>query len=542
MSKIFKNRLEGLSALNRGVRALAKAVTTTLGPQGSHVVIKKDHTPPYVTKHGASIAKEINLSDAFENTGLKLAREAALQTEAQVGDGSTTAIVLTDALFSSGLKGIAVGLDPLEIKQGIQLAGEMLDKELAKLAIGINETQDIFHIATTSANHDPSIGRILSDAIATVGVEGVFSIREGAGAETTLQATTHVGLNSGYLSAYFITHPETMEVIYEDASILLCNQTLSCLNQSFIHFLEQIFQTSRNPLIIVAEDFDPQLLSILIVNKLKGNLPVCAIKAPGYGEQRRETLEDIAILTGATLVGDLLEISLNEDNSNVLGRVGKVVVTQNTTLLSEGKGSKERIEQRIDYLRQAILDSSSEIDTEDLEKRLARFVGGMAQIYLGAATESDYREKKICLENALKATKAAFKEGCLPGGGTALARAASIVKIPDQLSTGVVFGCKCMLQSAEAPLRVLAMNCGKVSDYVVETVLSYPDPYFGYNCISDTFENLISSGVFDAFTVIKFALKYSISISCLLLTSSFFIVDSSEGDPKFPESSFPDTP
>lgn len=528
MSKIFKNRLEGLRALNRGVRALAKAVTSTLGPQGSHVVIKKDHSSPYVTKQGASIAKEIILPDAFENTGLKLIKEAALQMEAQVGDGSTTAIVLTDALFASGLKGVAVGLDPLEIKQGIQLAGAMLDEELAKLVVKISESEDIFHIATSSANHDAAIGKILADAIAQIGIEGVLSIKEGRGTETTLQATRHVGLNSGYLSSYFVTHPETMEVIYEDASILLCNQALSCLNQSFIHFLEQTFQTNRKPLIIIAEDFDPELLSILIVNKLKGNLPVCAIKAPGYGQQCKETLEDIAILTGATLVGDLLGISLSESSLDVLGRVEKIIVKRNTTIFSGGKGNQESLEQRIDYLRQAIVQSSSEMDTQDLEKRLARFVGGVAQIYLGSATENEYKEKKIRLESALKAVKAAFKEGCLPGGGVALARAASIIKIPNELPIGVMFGCKCMLQSAEEPLRVLATNCGKDPEYVVDTVLKHADPYFGYNCINDSFENLITSGVFDPFSVTKYALKYSISISCLLLTSSFFIVDSSE--------------
>lgn len=542
VSKIFKNRLEGLSALNRGVRALAKAVIATLGPQGSCVVIKKDRVSPYVTKHGASIAKEVTLTDAFEHTGLKLAKEAALQTEIQVGDGSTTAVVLIDALFSSGLKGVAVGLDPLEIKQGIHLAGEMLDKELTKLVIEADPKEDVLQIAITSANNDPLIGRLISDAIATVGIEGVISIKEGTNKETTLKATTDVGLNAGYLSPYFVTHPETMEVVYENASILLCNQTLSCLNQAFIHFLDQTFQTSKNPLIIIAEDFDPQLLSILIVNKLKGELPICAIKAPGFGNQRKEILEDIAILTGATVVGDLLGISLEEGSPSILGSVGKIVITQNTTLLSEGKGNQERREQHIDYLRRAIAHSSSEMDTEDLEKRLARFVGGLAQIHLGATTENEYREKKICLESALKATKAAFKEGCLPGGGTALARAASVVKIPEQLPAGVMFGCKCMLQSAEAPLRILARNSGKVPDAVVATVLEHADPYFGYNCVHDTFENLISAGVLDPLTVIKYILKHSISISCLLLTSSFFIVDSSKElqDPQFPETSLPD--
>ncbi|BAE80805.1 heat shock protein HSP60 subunit [Chlamydia felis Fe/C-56] len=539
MSKIFKNRLEGLSALNRGVRALAKAVTTTLGPQGSHVVIKKDHSPPYVTKHGASIAKEISLADAFENTGLKFAGEVALQTDLQVGDGSTTAVILTDALFSSGLKGVAVGLDPLEIKQGIHLAGEMLDKELTKLAVKRKPAEDSFHIATTSANNDPAIGKIISDAIAAVGVEGVFSIKLGTGEETTLEASSHVGFNSGYLSPYFVTHPETMEVIYEDASILLCNQKLSCLNQSFIHFLDQTFQTSRAPLIIIAEDFDPQLLSILIVNKLRANLPVCAIKAPGFGERRREILEDIAILTGATLVGDLLGLSLDESNLDALGHVGKIIIGQDTTVLSEGKGDRESIDRRIDYLRQAIIHSSSEMDTQDLERRLARFVGGMAQIYIGASSEREFKEKKARLEGVLKATRAAFKEGCLPGGGSALARVVSIVKIPDQLPKGVMFGCKCMLQSAEAPLRVIATNCGKAPESVVDTVLSHADPCFGYNCITDTFENLIASGVCDALSVIKFILKRSISIACLLLTSSFVIVESSEGTQ---DSQHPDSP
>lgn len=529
--------MEGLSALNRGVRALTKAVTTTLGPQGSQVVIKKDHSHPYVTKHGASIAKALMLSDAFENIGLKIAREASTQTESQVGDGSTTAIVLTDALFSAGLKGIACGLDPLEIKQGIILAGDMLTEELAKLAVSVKSPDDVLNIATTSANNDPIIGKIISDAIAMVGVEGVFSIKESLGTETTLQTDANFGFNSGYLSSYFVTDPETMEVRYENAYLLLCNQTLSSLNQSFIRFLEQISQEGKHPLIIIAEDFDPQLLSILIVNKLKGNLPICAVKASGDGEYRKQILEDIAILTGGTLIGDMSGVSLDEAGFDVLGHVGKIIITETSMIFSEGKGDSAKIEERINSLR-CIIQSSSELAAEDIEKRLAGLVGGTARISLGAATEAEFKEKRSRLESALQATKAACKEGCLPGGGVALVRAASVVKIPDTLSTGEVFGCKCLLQSAEVPLKAIAVNCGKASDNVLDTILKHPDPYFGYNGITDSFENLISSGVCDALTVTKFALKYSISIACLLLTSSFFIVDSSV---EVEDSQFPGT-
>ncbi|EPP36196.1 60 kDa chaperonin 1 [Chlamydia avium] len=525
MSRVFKNHLDGLNALHRGVRALANTASATLGPQGAHVIIKKEHSQPYTTKYGASIAKELQLPDAFENMGLKLAREVALQIDAHVGDGSTTAIILTEALFALGLQGIARGLDPLEIKQGIVLAGDSVLEELTKLATPILTDQDILAVATTAANNDAILGQLAVDVIASIGVEGEYCIEESPTHQTTVHTCAYLGLHSGYLSSYFVTHPETMEVIYEDAYVFLCNQTLSYLNQDFIHFLEKVAQEKKFPLIIIAVDIDPQLLSVLIVNKLKGSFPVCAIKIPEQGAHARHILEDIAVVTGATLIDSFSGISLDTADVNVLGKVRKILITERTTAFFHGTGDNTIVSDHITHVRQQTLYHPSE---EVVEKRLSQLHGKKAWIYLGAVTENEFKEKKIQMIHALQAIKAAYREGYLPGSGIALIRAAERIRIPETISPGIAHGYTCLIQSMRAPLTTIITNCGRVPTELLDTIIQHPDTSFGYNGITHTIENVISAGICDAFSVMRFVLKYSISMACSLLSSSLFIIDSPE--------------
>lgn len=527
MSRVFKSHLDGLSALYRGVRALANATVTTLGPQGAHVVIKKERSHPYITKHGASIAKELQLSDAFENMGLKLAREVALQTDMHVGDGSTTAIVLTESLFALGLQGIARGLDPLEIKQGIVLAGDKILEELTKLALPVQTSKDVVSVATTAANNDPVLGQLAADVIANIGIEGEYFIEKSPTLQTTIHTCVSLGLHSGYLSSYFVTHPETMEVIYEDAYVLLCNQTLSYANQDFICFLEKVAQEKKLPLIIVAANIDPQLLSVLIVNKLKGSFPLCAITIPEQGEMCKQILEDITVVTGATLIDSFLGMSLSTADITVLGKVEKVIISEKKTAFFHGLGESTIIAEHIAHVHQQIQSNPSKEERVILEKRLSRLSGKKIRVSLGSTTEDEFKEKKIHLIHALQAVKAACREGYLPGGGVALFRAAERIQVPEKISPGIAYGYTCLIQSMRAPFTAMITNCGKLPTTLLDTLIEHPDPCFGYNGMTHAVENVISSGICDAFSVVKFVLKYSISIACLLLTSSLFIVDSS---------------
>lgn len=528
MSRVFKNHLEGLSALHRGVRALASTAATTLGPQGTHIIIKKERSHPYITKHGASIAKELQLSDAFENIGLKLAREVAIQTDRHVGDGSTTAMVFTEALFALGLQGIACGFDPLEIKQGIMIAGDKALEELKKLAISLQSSQDVVAVATTAANNDPVLGQLAADVIASIGIEGEYSIEKSPTSQTLVHTYTCLELHSGYLSSYFITHPETMEVIYEHAYVLLCNQALSCLNQDFICFLEKIAQMRKLPLIIIAAHIDPQLLSVLIVNKLKGSFPLCAIQISEQGEICRQILEDIAVVTGATLIDSFAGVSFETADVNVLGKVEKAYISESKAVFSHGAGEQDRIANHMAYVQGELSHSPSQEVFAILENRLSRVSGKKVRVDLGATTEEEFQEKKIYLLHALQAIKSAYREGYLPGGGVALIRAAERIQVPEDVSPGVAYGYTCLQQSVRAPLAAIITNCGGIPSAFLDVLANHPDPYFGYNGITNAMENMISSGIYDAFSMIKFVLKHSISIACLLLTSSLFIVGSSE--------------
>ncbi|ANH78578.1 chaperonin GroEL [Candidatus Chlamydia sanziniae] len=525
MARIFKSRFEGLIALQRGVRTLAKAVTLTLGPQGCNVVIKKGKNPVLVTRNGATVAKEIVLADPFENLGIKLAREAAIKAVDYVGDGSTTVIVLIDALFSAGLKGVAIGLDPQEIRAGILLATEALIEELKKQRLPIQSSEDLIHIATIAANQNTATGIMIADALTKVGPEGIISISQDQGKIMSLEIVSGINFKSGYLSPYFVTRPETMDIFWENASLLLLDQNVFSLSKPFIDYLTLISAESSHPVIIVAHDFDKEVLATLVVNKLKMGLSLCAVKAPGFGEHRQAILEDLAILTGATLISDRLGSSLEQASLDILGYAHKVTITKESVVFLNGGGNSEAIENRVHYLRETIARNRSGYEIQELEKRLAKFVGRMARIQLSSETETEFQEEKNRFTAALRATKAALKEGIVPGGGVALLQAAASVQSSGALASGVAFGFDSLLLAVQAPLKILVQNCGKVPEATVHRILSQKNPYFGYNGIKDTFENLISAGIYDPFMVTTASLKYAVSVSCLLLTSSFFMAD-----------------
>ncbi|AAD18915.1 gGroEL [Chlamydia pneumoniae TW-183] len=517
---VFKSQFEGLSALKRGVHALTKAVTPAFGPRGYNVVIKKGKAPIVLTKNGIRIAKEIILQDAFESLGVKLAKEALLKVVEQTGDGSTTALVVIDALFTQGLKGIAAGLDPQEIKAGILLSVEMVYQQLQRQAIELQSPKDVLHVAMVAANHDVTLGTVVATVISQADLKGVFSSKDSG-----ISKTRGLGkrVKSGYLSPYFVTRPETMDVVWEEALVLILSHSLVSLSEELIRYLELISEQNTHPLVIIAEDFDQNVLRTLILNKLRNGLPVCAVKAPGSRELRQVVLEDLAILTGATLIGQESENCEIPVSLDVLGRVKQVMITKETFTFLEGGGDAEIIQARKQELCLAIARSTSESECQELEERLAIFIGSIPQVQITADTDTEQRERQFQLESALRATKAAMKGGIVPGGGVAFLRAAHAIEVPANLSSGMTFGFETLLQAVRTPLKVLAQNCGRSSEEVIHTILSHENPRFGYNGMTDTFEDLVDAGICDPLIVTTSSLKCAVSVSCLLLTSSFFI-------------------
>ncbi|WP_100934374.1 chaperonin GroEL [Candidatus Chlamydia corallus] len=516
---VFKSQFEGLSALKRGVHALTKAITPTFGPRGYNAVIKKGKAPLFLTKNGIRIAKEIILQDSFEYLGLKLAKEALIKVIEQTGDGSTTTLVLIDALFTHGLKGIAAGLDPQEIKAGILLSVEMVHQKLQKQAIKLQSLEDVLHVAKISANHDVSLGKMVATAVFQADPKGVFSSEERELKKFALGKR----VKSGYLSPYFVTRPETMDVVWEEAFVLILSHSLVSLNEELIQYLELISEQNAHPLIIIAEDFDQNVLRTLILNKLRNGFPVCAVKVPGSREVRQAVLEDLAILTGATLIGGVSEHCEKSVSLSVLGRVKQVTITKEMFTFFQGGGRVEAINSRKQELCLAMAKSTSECESQKFEERLAIFVGSVPQIQITADTDTEQRERQFQLEAALRATKAAMKGGVVPGGGVAFLRAANSIEIPKNLSSGMTFGFESLLRAVQTPLKVLAQNCDKSSEEVLHTILSQENPRFGYNGMTDTFEDLITAGISDPLIVTSSSLKCAVSVSCLLLTSSFFI-------------------
>ncbi len=504
-----------------GVDALANAVKVTLGPKGRNVVIEKSFGAPTVTKDGVTVAKEIELSDKFENMGAQMVREVASKTSDVAGDGTTTATVLAQAIFREGSKLVAAGHNPMELKRGIDIAVEDIISRLKKLAKPTKDPKEIAQVGTISANGDTAIGQILSDAMLKVGKEGVITVEEAKGLETTLEVVEGMQFDRGYLSPYFVTDPERMQVVLEDAYILISEKKVSNM-KDLLPLLEAIARQQK-PLIIIAEDIEGEALATLVVNKLRGTLAVAAVKAPGFGDRRKEMLQDIAKLTGGSVVSEDLGIKLEGVTLTDLGRAKRVTIDKENTTIVDGAGKKAEIQGRIETIRKQIAETTSDYDREKLQERLAKLVGGVAVVKVGAATEMEMKEKKARVEDALHATRAAVEEGIVPGGGVALIRCqAGLEKL--EVSDEQRFGINIIRRAIEEPLRQIAGNAGLEGSIVVNEVRKAKGSN-GYNAATDTYEDLLAAGVIDPAKVVRTALQNAASIAGLMLTTEALIAE-----------------
>ncbi|MBI2222982.1 MAG: chaperonin GroEL [Acidobacteria bacterium] len=505
-------------AILRGVNALADAVKVTLGPKGRNVVLDKKFGSPTITKDGVTVAKEIELKDTLENMGAQMVREVASKTSDIAGDGTTTATVLAQAIYREGAKNVAAGANPMELKRGIEKAVEVLVEELKKQAKPVSG-QAIAQVGTISANSDETIGRIIAEAMDKVGKDGVITVEEAKSMETSLEVVEGMQFDRGYLSPYFVTDPERMEVVLENPFILIHEKKISSM-KDLLPLLEQVARAGR-PLVIVAEDVDGEALATLVVNKLRGTLQAAAVKAPGFGDRRKAMLEDIATLTGGKAVTEDLGIKLENVRVEDLGKAKKVVIDKDNTTIVEGGGAQGAIEGRVKVIRHQIDETTSDYDREKLQGRLAKLVGGVAVIKVGAATETEMKEKKARVEDAMHATKAAVEEGIVPGGGVALIRAS---KALDNLKAegDQLVGIKLIHKAVEAPLRWIATNAGQEGSIVVQKVKDAKGEE-GYNAASDKYENLVSAGVIDPVKVVRTALQNASSIASLLLTTEAMV-------------------
>ena len=510
-------------ALLRGVNQLADAVKVTLGPKGRNVVIDKKFGSPTITKDGVTVAKEVELKDPVENLGCRMVREVASKTSDVAGDGTTTATVLAQAILREGLKNVVAGANPMGIKRGIERAVQVAVEELKKLSKPVSG-QAIAQVGTISANNDPAIGKIIAEAMEKVGKDGVITVEEAKTLETTLEVVEGMQFDRGYLSPYFVTDPERMEVVLENPFILVHEKKISSL-KDLLPLLEQVARSGR-PLLIIAEDVEGEALATLVVNKLRGTLKAAAVKAPGYGDRRKAMLEDIAILTGGRAITEDLGVKLENLRLEDLGRAKKVVIDKDNTTIVEGAGSKKSIEGRVKQIRTQIEETTSDYDREKLQERLAKLVGGVAVIKVGAATETEMKEKKARVEDAMHATKAAVEEGIVPGGGVALLRAARRLDalLDDKsLDEDERLGVEIIRRAAEEPIRWIAQNAGHEGSIVAAKVREASDPEFGFNAQTETYENLVQAGVIDPTKVVRIALQNAASIASLLLTTEALV-------------------
>ena len=508
-------------ALLRGVEKIAKAVKATLGPSGRNVILDKKFGSPTITKDGVTVAKEVELSCPFENMGAQLVREVSSKTSDIAGDGTTTATVLAEAIYKEGLRNVTAGANPTSLQRGIMKATECLVAELKKISKPVNDTKEVAQVATVSANWDTTIGNIIADAMDKVGKDGTITVEEAKTLETTLDVVEGMQFDKGYLSPYFVTNAEDMTVSLENALILINEKKVSSL-KDMLPLLEKVAKSGR-PLLIIAEDVEGEALATLVVNKLRGTLNVCAVKAPGFGDRRKAILEDIAILTGGRVITEDLGIKLENVELADLGKAKRITVEKENTVIVEGGGAKDAIQGRVGQIRRQIDETTSDYDREKLQERLAKLAGGVAVIHVGAATETEMKEKKARVEDALHATRAAVEEGIVPGGGTALIRAQ---KSLDALTlTGdEATGADIVRRAIEAPLRTLAANAGVEGALIVEKVKNSTGNV-GYNVATGKFEDLIESGVVDPTKVTRSALQNAASISGLLLTTECLITE-----------------
>jgi chaperonin GroEL len=519
---------EARAKLKKGVDALADAVKVTLGPKGRNVVIDKKFGSPTVTKDGVTVAKEIELSDPIENMGAQMVKEVATKTSDLAGDGTTTATVLAQAIYREGLKNVTAGANPMELKKGIDRAVEAIIEELKKISTPSAGKKEIAQVGTISANNDSEIGKLIADAMEKVGKDGVITVEEAKGLETTLETVEGMQFDRGYLSPYFVTDPEKMEAVLEDAYLLIHDKKISAMKE-LLPVLEKIAQTGK-PLLIIAEDVEGEALATLVVNKLRGTLKVCAVKAPGFGDRRKEMLTDIAKLTGGTVIAEELGFKLDNTALAQLGRAKRVVVDKDNSVIVDGRGKGEDIQGRIAEIKVAIDKSTSDYDREKLQERLAKLSGGVAVIHVGAATETEMKEKKARVEDALHATRAAVEEGIVPGGGVALLRAQYVldkVKGTEDEKIGV----EIVRRSLEEPIRMICQNAGVEGSIIVAKIKESKDKSFGYNAATDVYEDLVKAGVIDPTKVTRTALQNAASIAGLLLTTECVVVERKEDKP-----------
>ena len=525
-AKQLEFNTEARARLKRGVDQLAEAVKVTLGPKGRNVVIDKKFGSPTVTKDGVTVAKEIELDDPIENMGAQMVKEVATKTSDLAGDGTTTATVLAQAIFREGLKSVTAGVSPMALKRGIERAVEAVVDELKKISVPTAGRKEIAQVGTISANNDSEIGKIIADAMEKVGKDGVITVEEAKGLETTYETVDGMQFDRGYLSPYFVTDPEKMECVLEDAHILIHDKKISSM-KDLLPVLEKVAQAGR-PLLIIAEDVEGEALATLVVNKLRGTLKVCGVKAPGFGDRRKELLRDIAVLTGGQVISEEVGFKLENAVLSDLGHAKRIVVDKDNTTVVDGKGKQADIQGRINEIKAAIEKSTSDYDREKLQERLAKLAGGVAVVHVGAATETEMKEKKARVEDALHATRAAVEEGIVPGGGVALLWCQRVLDKVKGTTEDEKIGIDIVRRALEEPIRMIAQNAGAEGSIIVGKVKESKDKNFGYNAQTDSFEDLVAAGVIDPTKVTRTALQNAASIAGLLLTTEAVIVEKKE--------------
>jgi chaperonin GroEL len=531
-AKNIKFKEDARQKILKGVQALSSAVKVTLGPKGRNVVIDKAYGPPQITKDGVTVAKEIELEDKHENMGAQMVKEVANKTADKAGDGTTTATLLAEAIYSEGLRNVTAGANPMEIKRGIEKAVKEITTKLKEMSKKIQDRKEIAQVATISANGDTEIGEIIAKAMERVGKDGTITVEEAKGLDTILDVVEGMNFDRGYTSAYFMTNSETQECILDDVFILLYEKKIASVKE-FLPILQAVAEMGR-PLLIIAEDVEGEALATLVVNRLRAGLKVCAVKAPGFGDRRKAVLQDIATLTGGELISEELGIKLENVTVDMLGRVKKAVIGKEDTTLVEGAGDKKEIAERIALIRRQIEEATSDYDREKLQERLAKLAGGVGIIRVGAATEVEMKEKKDRVDDAVHATKAAVEEGILPGGGVAFVRCIpSLEKLAASLSGSEKVGVEIIMKAILWPIRQISENAGKEGSIIVQKVASM-DTHEGWDALNDQFGNMLKMGIVDPTKVTRLCIELSASIAALLLTTEAIITEEVEDKPASP--------
>ena len=532
MAKEILFNIDARDQLKKGIDTLANAVKVTLGPKGRNVIIEKKFGAPHITKDGVTVAKEVELADAYQNTGAQLVKEVASKTGDDAGDGTTTATVLAQAIVAEGLKNVTAGASPMDIKRGIDKAVAKVVESIKSQSEMVGDNYDkIEQVGTVSANNDPVIGKLIADAMRKVSKDGVITIEEAKGTDTTIGVVEGMQFDRGYLSAYFVTNTEKMECEMEKPYILIYDKKISNL-KDFLPILEPAVQTGR-PLLVIAEDVDSEALTTLVVNRLRSQLKICAVKAPGFGDRRKEMLEDIAVLTGGVVISEEKGLKLEQATIEMLGTAEKVTITKDNTTIVNGAGDKENIKERCEQIKAQIAATKSDYDREKLQERLAKLSGGVAVLYVGAASEVEMKEKKDRVDDALRATRAAIEEGIVPGGGVAYIRALESLEGLKGDNADETTGIEIIKRAIEEPLRQIVANAGKEGAVVVQKVREGKGD-FGYNARTDVYENLHAAGVVDPAKVTRVALENAASIAGMFLTTECVIVEKKEDKPEMP--------